>query len=175
MRNERNCDEVLDRIEEILENAGKMPLSNGKRLVDVEEILELIGEVRARMPQEILSAKSIVADRSKILKEAKSEGEEIIRKAEARAKDIVDNDDLIKQSKYKADEIISKAQLRARDVMRVAKEYTDGILNEAEETMSSNLSSIRKTRQNLKKFTTADIKRGQSAPKNSEADDDSEE
>jgi len=93
------------------------------------------------------------------LKDAKAEGEEIIRKAELRAKDIVNNDELIKQSKQKASEIISNAQLQARDLRNVAKDYADGLLREVEESMSNSLSSVRKTRQNLKKLPTVETKK----------------
>jgi len=48
MRSERNCEELLEKIEELIENGGKMPLSNGKRLVDADEILGIIDEIRAR-------------------------------------------------------------------------------------------------------------------------------
>ena len=42
-----NVNELLDTIEDLLEESTGMPLSGGKRIVDVEQIRDYLDEVRA--------------------------------------------------------------------------------------------------------------------------------
>ena len=43
---------LLERIEDIVEEASKVPLSN-KVMIDKEEVLEVINDIRLKLPDEI--------------------------------------------------------------------------------------------------------------------------
>ena len=45
-----NVNELLDTIEDALEESASVPLSGGKRIVDVEQIRDYLDEVRAALP-----------------------------------------------------------------------------------------------------------------------------
>ena len=59
-----NINELLDTIEDLLEESTGMPLSGGKRIVDVEQIRDYLDDIRANLPVELRQAQSIVSDRS---------------------------------------------------------------------------------------------------------------
>ena len=79
--------ELLDEIEEIVDTASGIPLS-GKIMVDSNELLEIVKEIRTELPEEIQQARWIKNERDRILGEAKNEYETIIRKAEEEAEDL---------------------------------------------------------------------------------------
>ena len=54
-----NVNELLDTIEDALEESAGMPLSGGKRIVDVEQIRDYLDEVRSNLPVELRQAQSI--------------------------------------------------------------------------------------------------------------------
>ena len=56
-----NVNELLDTIEDTLEESAGMPLSGGKRIVDVEQIRDYLDEIRQNLPVELRQAQSIVA------------------------------------------------------------------------------------------------------------------
>lgn len=62
-----NVNELLDTIEDTLEESAGMPLSGGKRIVDVEQIRDYLDEVRAALPGELRQAQQIVNDRAQIV------------------------------------------------------------------------------------------------------------
>ena len=64
---------MLENLEEVLEEGMSVPLSGGKRMVDVDAARDIIDDIRINMPQEILQAKAIVQDRARILAKAKKE------------------------------------------------------------------------------------------------------
>ena len=78
---------LLENLEEVLEEGMGVPLSGGKRMVDVDAARDIIDDIRANMPSEILQAKAIVHDRASIIAKAKKEAEEQAkREAEEAAK-----------------------------------------------------------------------------------------
>ena len=48
-----NVNELLDTIEDTLEESAGMPLSGGKRIVDVEQIRDYLDEIRQNLPVEL--------------------------------------------------------------------------------------------------------------------------
>ena len=51
-----NVNELLDTIEDALEESAGMPLSGGKRIVDVEQIRDYLDEIRQNLPVELRQA-----------------------------------------------------------------------------------------------------------------------
>ena len=63
-----NVNELLDTIEDALEESANVPLSGGKRIVDVEQIRDYLDEIRANLPGELRQAQQIVNDRTLLRK-----------------------------------------------------------------------------------------------------------
>ena len=82
-------DKYLDKIDDMLEEAWSLPFTGGKRMVDIEKIRGLVDQIRLDLPQEIKDAKAIVADREEIIADAKEEAEELIKKAEKKARQLI--------------------------------------------------------------------------------------
>ena len=68
-----NINELLDTIEDALEESANMPLSGGKRIVDVDQIRDYLDEVRANLPGELRQAQAIVNDRAQIVDSANAQ------------------------------------------------------------------------------------------------------
>ena len=56
-----NVNELLDTIEDTLEESAGMPLSGGKRIVDVEQIRDYLDEIRQNLPVELRQASPLSA------------------------------------------------------------------------------------------------------------------
>ena len=72
---------MLESLEEVLEEGVSVPLSGGKRMVDVDAARDIIDDIRLSMPSEIAQAKAIVRDRARIIAKAKREADEMIKTA----------------------------------------------------------------------------------------------
>ena len=97
-----SIESMLEALEELLEEGVSVPLSGGKRFVDVEQARDIIDDIRINMPQEILQAKAIVQDKAQIIAKANKEAEEIVRKAEERARRLVDEQEIVAKATEKA-------------------------------------------------------------------------
>ena len=143
-------DDILDMMDDLLDNAASVPFSVKKSIVDGDQMRDYINEIRLNLPQEIRQAKLIVRDRQSIISDANKEADNIIRRAEERAKVIFSNDEITKAAKARAVEITNQAQNKAKEIKNAANRYIDDILVKTEECLQGNLADIRKTRQAVK-------------------------
>ena len=75
-----NVNELLDTIEDTLEESAGMPLSGGKRIVDVEQIRDYLDEIRQNLPVELRQAQSIVSDRAQLIESANAQAQAIVKR-----------------------------------------------------------------------------------------------
>ena len=64
-----NSDKLLEDLESLVMNASKMPFSN-KKMVEEEEILQIIDDLKESMPAELEQAKKVLAEKDKIISDA---------------------------------------------------------------------------------------------------------
>ena len=97
-----NVNELLDTIEDLLEESTGMPLSGGKRIVDVEQIRDYLDDIRANLPVELRQAQSIVSDRAQLIESANAQAQAIVKKAEERARILVSEAEIVKAAQQRA-------------------------------------------------------------------------
>ncbi len=145
-----NIEEILDLLDELLDRSWNLPLSGGRCVVDAEKVRDLLDDVRLNMPTEIKQAKAIVADRTEILAVARKEAENIVRKAEDRARALIAQEEILKQAQARANEIITQAQNKSREMRQATQEFSDNLLRQTEESLTKSLSEVKATRQALR-------------------------
>ncbi len=143
-------DEILDLMDELLDKAVTVPFTNKKTLVDTEKLREYIDSIRYNLPADIQKAKELQNDKALIMTEANKKAEVIIKKAEDRAKVLVSNEEILKQAKEQAGEITAQAYAMDRDIRNAMSEKIDSMLATAEESLTSTLNDIKKTRSAVK-------------------------
>lgn len=140
---------ILETLEELVEKSASVPFS-GKCLLDREEVLEIIKEMRLKLPDDIKQAKWIKEERQRILLEAQKEANNIMKDAENKIASLVDEHEITKKAYEQSNEIIAAAQKNAREVRLGAREYADSVLNKVEEILTDATDVIKTNRQELK-------------------------
>ncbi len=132
--------ELLEEIEEIVDTAAGFPLT-GKIMVDSEELLEIVREIRAELPDEIQQAQWIKNERERIIAEARTQYEAVIADAQKQADALVENHDITVKSKLRADELMKVTESSAKQLKISTYDYLDSILYSFQGKME-HLSSI---------------------------------
>ncbi len=145
-----NVNELLDTIEAALEESANVPLSGGKRIVDVEQIRDYLDEVRAALPGELRQAQQIVNDRAQIVDSANAQAQAIVKKAEERARILVSDAEIVKAAQQRASEITSAAQTEARTLRQTVTDYCENMLRTTEDTMVENAAQVKNIRNSLR-------------------------
>ena len=145
-----SVENLVDQLDELLENAISLPLSNGRVVVDAEKIRRILEDIRLNLPKDIRSASMIVSDRAQIIAAARKEAEDIVRQAEERARLMVAKDEITRQAQEKANEMLTQTRNKTAEIRKAAIDYVDDLLQRTDESISLSLSELRKARQSIK-------------------------
>ena len=124
---------LVDELEQIVSEA-KSPLTGGgqKKIVDAQDIYEILDEIRRVFPQEFTDARRIVKEEQETLDRAQQQASSIIADAQ-----------------QQADAIRDQASQYERDTRYNAEEYADTVLAHLEENLKSLTGSVTRVRQTL--------------------------
>lgn len=121
----------LERLEELIREAKSMPLSSSV-LVNRDEVLEMIAELKEALPEEIKQARWIVRDRDELLGKARSEGERIVEQAHDEQLRMARKEDIVARATTEADRVVAEGEERARLMRSEAEDYVDAKLAQFE-------------------------------------------
>ena len=139
-------DKYLDKLDDVLEDSLTLPLTGGKRMIDIDKVRDLVDDIRMHLPQEIKDAKAIVGDREQIIKDAKLEAEDIIKRAEVRARALIAEEEITKAAKSKANEMVNDSFVKSKEMERAAIDYADNSLKKSEDALLLTLNEVKSAR-----------------------------
>ena len=140
---------LLETLEDILERSRTIPFSD-KGIIDKEEILEIIKEIRIKLPDELKQAKWIKEERGRILVEAQKEADGIVKEAENRIIAMIDEHEITRKAYEQKAEIIETANEMSREISKGTKDYADSVLDGIEVALEDALKVIQNNRKELK-------------------------
>ena len=133
--------EIINLMEESIDKASTVPLS-GKILIDKEEILDFIQEMRLSYPDEVKEAKWVKEERQKILNEAEGRADSMLKTAEAKMIQMVDESEIVRQAQEKADRILEEANDQASKLRTDSDQYADDVLGDVERRLEMLLKKV---------------------------------
>ena len=131
---------------DMVENAKGLPLGVEKCLIEREKALEILEEIKNKLPAEIEEARRLVEARTEYVNNAKREVEDMRRDAEERAKRLMDEQEIVKYAKAKSAEMLSVADKKSNELRRMANQYADETMRRAEDALASTLDELRQAR-----------------------------
>lgn len=149
--------EILDILEEKVESARNIPIIN-RAIIDKEDLLASIEDIRLRLPDDLKQARWIKDDRKRILAEAQEEADAIVKQGEEKAAQLVNESAITKRAYEQANNIIASAQKNSRELRMGARQYIDKILADSEVTLNKSQETIRAMRIELNQESSASAK-----------------
>lgn len=140
---------LLDELEDILDRSRNLPFS-AKTVVNKEEILDLLKEIRLKLPDELKQAKWVKEERQRILVEAQKEADDIVKEAENRIIAMIDEHEITKKAYDQKAKIIETANEMSREISKGTKEYADSVLAGIEVALQDAMKVIQNNRKELK-------------------------
>lgn len=121
---------ILRRTLDIIATAPSVPLSSTPR-IDRDEVIELLEEALSRLPEEIRQARWMLKERQEFLDKTQREADELLGAARQHAERMVQRT-----------EVVRAAEARARQVIDAADEETRRLRNETEDFLDQRLGSF---------------------------------
>ncbi|MEG1658184.1 MAG: hypothetical protein RR288_03915 [Oscillibacter sp.] len=153
MANEIN--RLIDMIYERVEDAKAPALKPSMCMVERDELLDLLDELRAQLPVEVKRAQELLAARDKFVEEAKRDADRMMRQAELDAKAKVSDSEVLSAAKDKSRQIVARAEDRSRQLYQVANEYAEDALARTEEAVQLALGEIQQSRVRFRNASAA--------------------
>ena len=136
-------DEIIDRMEYVVHHARRVPFS-AQVIVDEEEIVELLDELRASLPEEIKQANRVVQEQHRLISEAHAEAGRITARASERAEGAVRDHEVLRRVERQAQQTLREAQARADQTVREAEAYALEQLQQLEAHLGRTLATVKR-------------------------------
>ena len=144
--NERGIEELISTLYEMVQDARNVPLSSEKCMIERDRVLDLLDEISNQLPGELKQARTIVESRSEVINNAKREAENILKQAQAQARQMVSEEEIYRQAEIEAANMVKAAQDKIGDLKQATNEFVDDALRRTEEAIDEALSEIRASR-----------------------------
>jgi vacuolar-type H+-ATPase subunit H len=141
-------EEILDEIENILVDSTRVPFTN-KLVIEEDDIIRLLDELRDVLPQEIKDAAKIVSERQRILEEAQKEAQNIVDQAKVYVTKLTDENIISKQAQEQANEIVQQARKAARDLQQESVIYAEDVFKHLESNLQKALEVVQQGHSHL--------------------------
>lgn len=141
---------LLETLEDMLDKSKQVPFSD-KSIIEKDEFLDIIKEIRLKLPDELKQAKWIKEERERIMAEAQRDADAIVKEAENRIISMIDEHEITRKAYDKKTEIIADANEMYREITEGTNTYVDGILASIEANMTDlakTLNSVESSVQN---------------------------
>ena len=144
---DKNVQKLLDMLFGMIDEAKGATFSSEKCVINRDEALDLLDEIRNKLPGELTKAQELMKskeqyvdkanhevrrmldqaqDEAKRLREqAQAEAKRMLEKAQEDAKTIVSESETIQRAQRRSSEIIRQAEDRSRQLYQVANTYTE--------------------------------------------------
>lgn len=104
----------IDRLEELVSGGKRVPMSH-KVMVDEDEFIQLMDEIRISIPMEIRDAQRLLKERERLVGEAQEQAERIVNDAQRRASVLVSEHTILAEAKQHAEELLRAAEKRRQE------------------------------------------------------------
>ena len=139
---------LLDQLEEVLGGGSHLPLTS-RTLVDEQEILDILDQIRVAIPDEIKAARRLTQDRDQLLADARAEADRLVKEADAHIAARVADHHLVRTAEARAAEIEERALEEADRMRRETDAYVYRVMQKLRDQIHQVSSTVERGLQEL--------------------------
>ena len=147
-------EQIIEDIEEYIENCKAYPLSSSKIIVNKDDIVDLLSELRKTTPDEIKRYQKIISNKEAILADAQAKADNIIAQAQVKTDELISEHQIMQRAYAQANEVVMSASKQAQEILdnatndannirMSALQYTDDILGNLENAIAHSIDTAR--------------------------------
>ncbi len=141
---------IMDEMEQMVKNGKKVPLMSDKVFIESHRFLDRLDRIRAILPEDLETARLLLAEKERIVKEACAEAETVMEQSRDHVARMVDDNEITRNAMKVAEDIIAKAEQVAQDIRRDADDYADGLLSHMEIVLKKGLDAVQQGKEALR-------------------------
>jgi regulator of protease activity HflC (stomatin/prohibitin superfamily) len=113
-------------------------------MVNEDEMMELVDQIRFNLPDEIKQANWTVSEQQRIISEAHAEAARTMSRANERAEETASEHEILRRAERHSAQIVKEAQAKADQIVREAEGYALEQLKQLEAHLGRTLQTVRR-------------------------------
>jgi F0F1-type ATP synthase membrane subunit b/b' len=140
--------ERIDELQVLLEEAKSVPFSSSA-VVDRDELLELLAQLKQQVPDEVRQARWMMRDRDEHLARARKEADRILAEAREQRDRLLSRSEIVHAAEREAERILDDGRARSARSRLQAEDYIDQKLAGFEILLHKTLATVARGREQL--------------------------
>jgi hypothetical protein len=132
---------LVDRLEELVGVGKRVPFS-GRVMVEEEQFLALVDQLRIAVPNEIKQAQRVMRERENIIAESQEEASRILDAAKKRAEYIVSQEGLLNEARQQSEAILQQSEENRKRAYGEIDVYAIDQFNRVEDALREGLAIV---------------------------------
>lgn len=133
---------LVNKLEELFSQGRSLPFTHNV-VINEDQMIDLIDQMRISIPEEIKRSQQILAQRDRILAQAKDEHDRMIEIANEKREQLISSHEISTEAQNRAKQIISQAQTEAEVIKQEADKYALESLKKLEIEMERSMAQVR--------------------------------
>jgi vacuolar-type H+-ATPase subunit H len=133
---------LIDRLEAMVNSGRRVPLSS-RVMLEEEEVLALVEQMRQAVPKEVQQARRVLQEREQIIKQAQGEAEKVVTMARERAEYMINQEGILSMAKERGEQVLTDAQHDAQQTRSEIEGYAVEVLAYLEQQLQQQLLQVR--------------------------------
>ena len=135
-------EQLINEIDEYIEECKFKAFSNTEIIVNKDEIQDLLGELRLRIPDEVKRYQKIISNQDAIISDAQAQAQAILAQATAQTDELVSEHEIMQRAYAQANEVVEQASQQAQTIIDNAIVEANGIRQSAVQYTDDMLKSL---------------------------------
>lgn len=146
-----NVIDLISSIEDaVLE--GQIPLFKSKSIINIDEFLDMLDEMKKLLPQELQAANHLRSEKNKLIIEAQQEAQTLIEDVAREADRLVAENDITQGAYMKSKQIMNETQAEMDELKQGTYEYLASKMDELSEKLLAVNEEIKNSKQELEDY-----------------------
>ena len=133
---------LVNKLEELFSQGRSVPFTHNV-VINEDQMIDLIDQMRISIPEEIKRSQQILAQRDRILAQAKDEHDRMIEIANEKREQLISSHEITIEAQNRAKQIVSQAQTESEVIKQEADKYALESLKKLEIEMDRVMQQVR--------------------------------
>jgi len=145
-----DIDYLLERLEEAVTSGSRVPFTR-RTLVDEEECLVILEQIREAVPEEIQRARRINQERERVMSDATERAQHVLDQAANEADARLGEHAAVRAAEARAAQVREEALRAAAEIRREADEYAYHVMERLERNVTTVLTTVQRGMRELER------------------------
>jgi len=141
--------EIIENLLQQVKEARSVPLSRDGALVNRQEFIELLEQLRAQLPDDVQVANEILEAKETVIDEGRRAAEALLDKAKDQARRLISEHSILAQAQREAQGLLQMAEIEVEKMRLETNRYIDARLANFEVALHKTLDAVKRGREKM--------------------------